>query len=402
MKTFLTILCLLVFIIEKRLKTNSLTVLDADSLKRLFREYNVKNNNITELKNRVDIIPISLAIAQAAIESGWGTSRFALEGNAFFGQKIIGSNVNGIKPIKNQNPYIKVRTFNTLKDSVNAYAKSLNTHKAYQTFRQVRKEKRSLSQALEGSNLVNTLRKYSELGEEYTEQVQSIIEKNNLEKLKKERNTEKVNAALNALTKGCERKDKNLLSLAVEAAKQRATLGEISDALGKVFGRYKAQNPLITGVYKMEIQDDKYFKKAQELADKFAIEKGRRPRIMVAKMGQDGHDRGAKIVATSFADLGFDVDISPLFQTPEEVAKQAIENDVHILGISSLAAGHKTLLPKVITALKKLGRKDILVIAGGVIPKQDHDFLYKAGVSGVFGPGTIIAKSAIAILEKLN
>ena len=172
-----------IFIIEKRLKTNSLTVLDADSLKRLFREYNVKNNNITELKNRVDIIPISLAIAQAAIESGWGTSRFALEGNAFFGQKIIGSNVKGIRPIKNPNPYIKVRTFNTLKDSVNAYAKNLNTHKAYQTFRQVRKEKRSLSQNLEGSNLVNTLRKYSELGEEYTEQVQSIIEKNNLEKL---------------------------------------------------------------------------------------------------------------------------------------------------------------------------------------------------------------------------
>ena len=171
-----------IFIIEKKLKTNSLTVLDADSLKRLFREYNVKNNNITELKNRVDIIPISLAIAQAAIESGWGTSRFALEGNAFFGQKIVGSNVNGIKPIKNQNPYIKVRTFNTLKDSVNAYAKNLNTHKAYREFRQVRKEKRSLSQTLEGSNLVNTLRKYSELGEEYTKQVQSIIEKNNLEK----------------------------------------------------------------------------------------------------------------------------------------------------------------------------------------------------------------------------
>ena len=172
-----------IFIIEKRLKTNSLTVLDADSLKRLFRVYNVKNNNITELKNRVDIIPISLAIAQAAIESGWGTSRFALQGNAFFGQKIIGSNVNGIKPIKNQNPYIKVRTFNTLKDSVSAYAKNLNTHKAYRTFRQTRKEKRSLSQTLEGSNLVNTLRKYSELGEEYTEQVQSIIEKKNLEKL---------------------------------------------------------------------------------------------------------------------------------------------------------------------------------------------------------------------------
>jgi len=172
--------------------------------------------------------------------------------------------------------------------------------------------------------------------------------------------------------------------------------------LEKVFGRYKAQNQLITGVYKMEIQDNKYFKKAKDLADKFAKEKGRRPRIMVAKMGQDGHDRGAKIVATSFADLGFDVDISPLFQTPEEVAKQAIENDVHILGISSLAAGHKNLLPKVITALKEMGRSDILVIAGGVIPKQDHDFLYEAGVSGIFGPGSIIAKSAIAILEKLS
>ena len=151
----------------------------------------------------------------------------------------------------------------------------------------------------------------------------------------------------------------------------------------------------------MEIKDNKYFKEAKNLADKFATEKGRRPRIMVAKMGQDGHDRGAKIVATSFADLGFDVDISPLFQTPEEVAKQAIENDVHILGISSLAAGHKTLVPKVIKALKNMGRSDILVIAGGVIPKQDYDFLYETGVSGIFGPGTIIAKSAIAILEEL-
>ena len=152
----------------------------------------------------------------------------------------------------------------------------------------------------------------------------------------------------------------------------------------------------------MEIDDNKYFKKAKKLADNFAKEKGRRSRIMVAKMGQDGHDRGAKIVATSFADLGFDVDISPLFQTPEEVAKQAIENDVHILGISSLVAGHKTLVPKVINGLKKMGRSDILVIAGGVIPKKDHDYLFEAGVSGVFGPGSIIAKSAIAILEKLN
>ena len=152
----------------------------------------------------------------------------------------------------------------------------------------------------------------------------------------------------------------------------------------------------------MEIDDNTYFKKAKKLADNFAKEKGRRPRIMVAKMGQDGHDRGAKVVATSFADLGFDVDISPLFQTPEEVAKQAIENDVHILGISSLVAGHKTLVPKVINGLKEMGRSDILVIAGGVIPKKDHDFLFEAGVSGVFGPGSIIAKSAIAILEKLN
>ena len=223
-----------------------------------------------------------------------------------------------------------------------------------------------------------------------------------LNQLKKGRNTEKVNTALNALSKGCESNTKNLLSLAIEAAKQRATLGEISGALENVFGRYTAQNQLITGVYKMEIDDNKYFKKAKDLADRFATEKGRRPRIMVAKMGQDGHDRGAKIVATSFADLGFDVDISPLFQTPEEVAKQAIENDVHILGISSLAAGHKTLVPKIITALKEMGRSDILVIAGGVIPKQDYDFLYEAGVSGIFGPGTIIAKSAIAILEKLN
>ena len=222
-----------------------------------------------------------------------------------------------------------------------------------------------------------------------------------LNQLKKERNTEKVNAALNALNKGCESNTKNLLSLAIEAAKQRATLGEISDALENIFGRYTAQNQLITGVYKMEIDDNKYFKKAKDLADRFATEKGRRPRIMVAKMGQDGHDRGAKIVATSFADLGFDVDISPLFQTPEEVAKQAIENDVHILGISSLAAGHKTLVPKIITTLKEMGRRDILVIAGGVIPKQDYDYLFKVGVSGVFGPGTIIAKSAIAILKKM-
>ena len=220
--------------------------------------------------------------------------------------------------------------------------------------------------------------------------------------MKEERGSKAVQDALDALTKGCKNDSENLLSLAVDAASKRATLGEISDALENAFGRYAAQNQLITGVYKMEIDDNKYFKKAKKLADNFAKEKGRRPRIMVAKMGQDGHDRGAKVVATSFADLGFDVDISPLFQTPEEVAKQAIENDVHILGISSLAAGHKTLVPKVINGLKEMGRSDILVIAGGVIPKKDHDFLFEAGVSGVFGPGSIIAKSAIAILEKLN
>ena len=223
-----------------------------------------------------------------------------------------------------------------------------------------------------------------------------------LNKMKEERDSKVVQDALDALTRGCKNASENLLSLAVDAAEKRATLGEISDALENTFGRYEAQDQLITGIYKMEIDDNKYFKKAKNLANNFAKEKGRRPRIMVAKMGQDGHDRGAKIVATSFADLGFDVDISPLFQTPEEVAKQAIENDVHILGISSLAAGHKTLVPKVINSLREMGRSDILVIAGGVIPKKDHNYLFQAGVSGIFGPGSIIAKSAITILEKLN
>ena len=192
---------------------------------------------------------------------------------------------------------------------------------------------------------------------------------------------------------------KNLLALAIEAARCRATLGEISDAYEAVFGRYQAKIRSITGVYSMEIDNDKSFKKAQKLADKFAELEGRRPRIMVAKMGQDGHDRGAKVVSTSFADLGFDVDIGPLFQTPKEAAKQAVENDVHILGISSLAAGHKTLVPFVIEELKQLGRKDILVVAGGVIPSQDYDYLFKAGVSGIFGPGTVIAEAASQILE---
>ena len=191
------------------------------------------------------------------------------------------------------------------------------------------------------------------------------------------------------------------MALAVEAAQKQATLGEISYACETVFGRYQAQNNSISGVYKMEIEDNPHFKAALELSAKFEKQKGRRPRLMVAKMGQDGHDRGAKVVATSFADLGFDVDMGPLFQTPKEAAKQAIENDVHILGVSSLAAGHKTLVPQVIGELEAMGRGDILVIAGGVIPQQDYDFLYQAGVSGIFGPGTVIAKAASDILKKL-
>jgi methylmalonyl-CoA mutase len=176
-------------------------------------------------------------------------------------------------------------------------------------------------------------------------------------------------------------------------------LGEISDAMEIAFGRYKAEIRSIAGVYSSEIKNDDHFEGARKLADKFAEMEGRRPRIMVAKMGQDGHDRGAKVVATSFADLGFDVDIGPLFQTPEEAAKQAVENDVHILGVSSLAAGHKTLVPQVMQELAKLGREDILVVVGGVIPHQDYDFLYEAGAAAIFGPGTVIADAASKILE---
>ncbi|MCB0460500.1 MAG: methylmalonyl-CoA mutase [Flavobacteriaceae bacterium] len=222
-----------------------------------------------------------------------------------------------------------------------------------------------------------------------------------LQQIKASRNTAKVKEALVNLTECAQSGDGNLLDLAVQAARERATLGEISDALEKVFGRYKASINSITGVYSREIKEDETFKKAVELADKFAELEGRRPRIMVAKMGQDGHDRGAKVVATSFADLGFDVDIGPLFQTPKEAAKQAVENDVHVLGVSSLAAGHKTLVPQVWEELKKYGREDIMVIAGGVIPPQDYQFLFDAGVVGVFGPGTKIAKAAIDILEIL-
>lgn len=219
-----------------------------------------------------------------------------------------------------------------------------------------------------------------------------------LKALKAERDEQAVAAALKALEAAAEGAA-NLLALTVEAAKCRATLGEISLALENKWGRYKATTKTISGVYSKEMVQNEDFEKAREASDAFAKKEGRRPRIMVAKMGQDGHDRGAKVVATSFADLGFDVDMGPLFQTPKEAAKQAVENDVHILGVSSLAAGHKTLVPAVMEALKELGREDIMVIVGGVIPAQDYEFLYNQGVAGIFGPGTPIAKAAGAILE---
>ena len=222
-----------------------------------------------------------------------------------------------------------------------------------------------------------------------------------LNQLKVNRNNSEVKKSLLALTEAAKTGKKNLLELAVQAAKNRATLGEISDALELIFGRHKAVHKTISGVYSKEIKDDKLFKKAAELADNFANLEGRRPRIMIAKLGQDGHDRGAKVVATGYADLGFDVDIGPLFQTPQEAAKQAVENDVHILGISSLAAGHKTLVPQVIAELKKYGREDIMVIVGGVIPAQDYQFLFDAGAVGVFGPGTKISQAAIDLLTIL-
>ena len=222
-----------------------------------------------------------------------------------------------------------------------------------------------------------------------------------LQTLKAERDATQVEQALNTLTEAARSGKGNLLELSIQAARVRATLGEISYALEKVFGRYQAVSRSIAGVYSKEISMDKDFSKARELADQFAELDGRRPRIMIAKMGQDGHDRGAKVIATSFADLGFDVDIGPLFQTPAEAARQAVENDVHIIGVSSLAAGHKTLVPHLIEELKKYKRDDILVVVGGVIPQQDYDFLYKAGALAVFGPGTVIAKAAQDILHKL-
>ncbi|MEY1638591.1 methylmalonyl-CoA mutase [Tenuifilum osseticum] len=222
-----------------------------------------------------------------------------------------------------------------------------------------------------------------------------------LQKLRAERNEAEVQAALNAITRCVETGEGNLLELSVEAAKKRATLGEISYACEKVVGRYKAVIRSISGVYSAESMDDPNYQKARELCEKFAKLEGRQPRIMIAKMGQDGHDRGAKVVSTGYADIGFDVDIGPLFQTPAEAAKQAVENDVHVLGVSSLAAGHKTLVPQVIEELKKLGRDDIMVIVGGVIPPQDYQFLYDHGVVGIFGPGTSVASAAVKILEIL-
>ena len=244
---------------------------------------------------------------------------------------------------------------------------------------------------------------------DYDEQIQ-YLEVNNkkvkdlqierLKKVKKARNQKKVEISLTKLTNAAATNE-NLLALAIEAAKNRATIGEITTALEKVFTRYKAKINTFTGVYSKEIKNDNSFKEAIELADKFSLLDGRRPRILVAKMGQDGHDRGAKVVATSYADLGFDVDIGPLFQTPYEAAKQAMENDVHILGISSLAGGHKTLVPEVIKELKKYQREDIMVIVGGVIPKQDYAFLKDKGVTAIFGPGTKISETAKTILTIL-
>ena len=222
-----------------------------------------------------------------------------------------------------------------------------------------------------------------------------------LNELRANRDEAKVKAALAAITECVKTKKGNLLELAVEAAKVRASLGEISDACEEVVGRYKAVIRSISGVYSAEVKNDERFAEAKALAEKFAKKEGRQPRIMVAKLGQDGHDRGAKVVATGYADIGFDVDMGPLFQTPAEAAKQAVENDVHVVGVSSLAAGHKTLVPQIVGELKKLGREDIVVIVGGVIPHQDYDALYKAGAAAIFGPGTPIATAAIKILEIL-
>jgi methylmalonyl-CoA mutase len=222
-----------------------------------------------------------------------------------------------------------------------------------------------------------------------------------LAQLRTERNEEECQAALDTITKSVISGEGNLLELAVDAAAKRASLGEISYACEKIVGRYKAVTRTVSGAYSSEYKSDKEFDEARTMAARFAENEGRQPRIMIAKIGQDGHDRGAKVVSTGYADIGFDVDIGPLFQTPSEAAKQAVENDVHVLGISSLAAGHKTLVPQVMDELRKLGREDILVIVGGVIPPQDYNFLHKAGVAAIFGPGTSVAKAAKQILEIL-
>lgn len=221
-----------------------------------------------------------------------------------------------------------------------------------------------------------------------------------LNKIKEERNSEAVEQILNEIRESAKTGKGNLLALCIEAARRRVTLGEMSDAMEESFGRYKANIRTISGVYAMNAGKNEYFEKALNLTQKFEEEEGRRPRLMVAKMGQDGHDRGAKVVATAFADMGFDVDVAPLFQTPEEVAKQAVENDIHILGVSSLAAGHKTLVPQVVEELKKLGADDITIVVGGVIPQQDYEFLYANGADFIFGPGTNLPKCAVDILEK--
>ncbi|MBL7881229.1 methylmalonyl-CoA mutase [Chryseobacterium sp. PS-8] len=221
-----------------------------------------------------------------------------------------------------------------------------------------------------------------------------------LNKIKAERNSDAVNEILNEIRESAKSGKGNLLALCIEAARRRVTLGEMSDAMEESFGRYKANIRTISGVYAMNAGKNEYFEKALHLTQKFEEEEGRRPRLMVAKMGQDGHDRGAKVVATAFADMGFDVDVAPLFQTPEEVAKQAVENDIHILGVSSLAAGHKTLVPQVVEELKKLGADDITIVVGGVIPQQDYEFLYANGADFIFGPGTNLPKCAVDILDK--
>jgi methylmalonyl-CoA mutase len=223
-----------------------------------------------------------------------------------------------------------------------------------------------------------------------------------LEKLRVERNEDDVQNALDALTRCAETGKGNLLALSVEAAKARASLGEISYALEKVWGRHKAEPRIISGVYGSEYSGSDIIKEVRKISDDFEKSEGRRPRILIAKMGQDGHDRGAKVIATAFADLGFDVDIGPLFQTPEETARQAAENDVHIIGMSSLAAGHKTLLPKLVEELKNFNREDIMIVVGGVIPAQDYDFLYEHGADAIFGPGTVIPIAAKKVLQKLT